>query len=80
MGHIKLSNYVKTKEILSKEPAPRNGRDRCQDWVMNCIIMLETEELVEDGTSELISKLIGKNVDQLKAIVQDRWTGVDHQT
>lgn len=80
VGPIKSSNYVKTKEIISKEPAPRNGRDRCQDWVMNCIIVLETEELVEDGTSELISRLIGKNVDQLKGIVQDRWTDVTDQT
>ena len=79
VGHIKASNYTRTKQILSQEPAPRNGRDRCQDWAMNCIIELETEELVEDGTSELISKLIGKNLEQLKAIVQDRWTGVQRR-
>jgi hypothetical protein len=70
---FKADEYNRVTQLISREPAPRNGKDRCQDWVLGCVIALETEELVGDGTAQLIDSLVGKNVDQVGDILKDRW-------
>jgi hypothetical protein len=60
-------------KIISEEPAPRNGRDRCQDWVCNCVIALEVEEVVEAGTSEWVSGLVGLPAESVRSRTGARW-------
>ncbi|EMD92018.1 hypothetical protein COCC4DRAFT_63423 [Bipolaris maydis ATCC 48331] len=67
------NQYAQVHSIISKEPAPRNGRDRCQDWTVNCIIALEAEELVLPGTSDCVSGLVGKSVTSLAQSLGGRW-------
>lgn len=69
---ISATQYAQAYSIISKEPAPRNGRDRCQDWTVNCIIALEAEELVPPGTSEWVSGLVGKTATNLAQSVGGR--------
>lgn len=60
-------------EIVSKEPAPRNGRDRCQDWVLSCVIAMEAEDLVPGGTSQLVSDLVGRPAVEVATALGSRW-------
>lgn len=70
---FKADEYNRVTQLISREPAPRNGKDRCQDWVLGCVIVLETEELVGDGMAELVDSLVGNNVYQVGDILKDRW-------
>lgn len=70
---ISASQYSQAHSIISKEPPPRNGRERCQDWTMNCIIALEAEELVPPGTSEWVGGLVGKSATKLAQSLGGRW-------
>lgn len=80
ISNVKADKYRQVVRIISAEPAPRNGKDRCQDWVLDCVIALETEELVPDGTAELIESLIGKNVTAVTARLGGRWQGIMPKT
>ncbi|KAF2708721.1 hypothetical protein K504DRAFT_467956 [Pleomassaria siparia CBS 279.74] len=70
---LTASQRVQAISIISKEPPPRNGRDRCQDWTMNCLIALEAEDLVPPGTSEWINGLVGRSATGLAQAVGGRW-------
>lgn len=70
---IPPSRYAQTIRVVSNEPAPRNGKDRCQDWTLNCILALEVEELIPDGTSAWIDGLVGKSAAQLAQALGRRW-------
>jgi hypothetical protein len=74
VGNVSASQYAQASSIIGKEPPPRNGRDRCQDWTVNCIIALEAEELIPAGTSELVSGLVGKSATKLAEALRGRWT------
>lgn len=66
-----------TKRVLktiSQEPAPSDGVERCQDWVLRAIIALEAEEVVPPGTSSWVSGLIRRAAEELAQAVGSRWT------
>lgn len=60
-------------KIISEEPAPRDGTERCQDWVLRAVISLEAEELVPAGTSERLERLVGQPASIVAQAVGDRW-------
>ncbi|KAF1840389.1 uncharacterized protein K460DRAFT_381198 [Cucurbitaria berberidis CBS 394.84] len=51
---IPASQYARAHSIISEEPPPRNGRDRCQDWTMNF------DGLVGKSATELAQALGGR--------------------
>ena len=48
-------------------------KDRCQDWILSCIISLEVEEIVPEGTAQWIGSLIGLPSAELAERVDKRW-------
>jgi len=55
-GRFKIATLTEekhrhAKEVISKEPPPRDGKKRCQDWVLDVVIALEVEEIVDPGLS-----------------------------
>ncbi|KAF2661331.1 hypothetical protein K491DRAFT_449648 [Lophiostoma macrostomum CBS 122681] len=70
---LSLEQYQRADQIISQEPAPNNGRDRCQDWVQNCIIALEVEEMVPSGTSEWLGGLVGQPAATVASKTGSRW-------
>jgi hypothetical protein len=60
-------------KIIRDEPPPRDGVERCQDWVLRAIISLEAEEVVPPGTSADIEMLVGKAATAVAEQVGDRW-------
>jgi hypothetical protein len=60
-------------EIIRSEPAPRDGKRRCQDWVMAVMLRLEAAELVNQGTSRRWIRLVGRPVSQLAAALGRSW-------
>jgi hypothetical protein len=69
---LSANQYSQATSVIGKEAPPRNGRDRCRDWTMNCIIALEAEELVPPGTSEWVSRFVGKLATELARSLGDR--------
>lgn len=61
-------------KIIREEPAPRDGVERCQDWVLRATISLEAEEIVSPGTSTWIESLVGKTATTVAQIAGSRWT------
>ena len=61
-------------KIIREEPPPRDGVERCQDWVLRAVISLEAEEVVPPGTSADIETLVGKAAAIVAEQVGDRWT------
>ena len=59
--------------IIREEPAPRDGVERCQDWVLRTIISLEAEEIVPPGASAEIETLIGRTATAVAQQVGERW-------
>ncbi|EUC39847.1 hypothetical protein COCMIDRAFT_41726 [Bipolaris oryzae ATCC 44560] len=74
LGYIEPTKYNQVVDIISKEPAPRNNKDRCQDWTLDCVIALEAEELLPAGTSGWIEGIVGKPSKDVAAAVGGRWT------
>jgi hypothetical protein len=70
---LSLEQYQRADQIISEEPAPNKGRDRCQDWVQNCIISLEVEEIVPPGTSEWLEGLVGQPAATVASKAGSRW-------
>ena len=60
-------------KIIRNEPAPRDGVERCQDWVLGTMISLEAEEVVPPGASAEIETLIGKTAAAVAHQVGERW-------
>src|SRR6266536_1001225 len=61
------------KRVISAEPPPRDGKKRCQDWVLDVVISLEVEEVVDAGLSNLVQGLVGKSAKDLAAAVAPAW-------
>ncbi|KAK7532517.1 hypothetical protein IWX49DRAFT_327951 [Phyllosticta citricarpa] len=79
-GYFKIAELTpeqspRAAAIISDEQAPNNGKDKCQEWIVNCIISLEAEEVVPPGTSEWIGDLVGLSAGDLKGRVGENWTG-----
>ncbi|KAF2268696.1 hypothetical protein CC78DRAFT_350808 [Lojkania enalia] len=73
VANLTHSQYLQADRIISQEPPPRNGKDRCQDWAYNCIIALEVEEIVPSGTSQWISGLVGQPAAVVEKMTGSRW-------
>ncbi|KAF2273263.1 uncharacterized protein EI97DRAFT_346634, partial [Westerdykella ornata] len=65
----------KAEGVIEKEKAPRNGTDRCQEWVVDCVVGLEVEGLVADGVSALVGSCVGKTSEEVERDVGWRWVG-----
>ncbi|KAF2214176.1 hypothetical protein CERZMDRAFT_38615 [Cercospora zeae-maydis SCOH1-5] len=74
VGLLRQEQVRQAIEIISGEPAPRDGVERCQDWVLRAVISLEAEEIVAPGTSNMISSLVGKPARVVAQAVGRRWT------
>lgn len=70
LTHEQMQQAVR---IIREEPAPRDGVERCQDWVLRTIISLEAEELLAPGASAEIESLIGKPATTVAQQVSERW-------
>jgi hypothetical protein len=70
LTHEQMQHAVR---IIREEPAPRDGVERCQDWVLRTIISLEAEELLAPGASAEIESLIGKPATTVAQQVSERW-------
>ncbi|KAA8645113.1 uncharacterized protein ATNIH1004_009330 [Aspergillus tanneri] len=60
--------------VIKDEPAPRDGKRRCQDWTVDVLISLEAEELVASGTAERWGRLVGMTAKELAVDSGDNWT------
>jgi hypothetical protein len=60
-------------EVIQKEPAPHDGKRRCQDWTLEVLIGLEAEELIPAGTSATWGELVGKPVADVAAALGQSW-------
>ncbi|KAF1977742.1 hypothetical protein BU23DRAFT_371282, partial [Bimuria novae-zelandiae CBS 107.79] len=74
LGYIESTKYNQLVKIISDEPAPRNNKDRCQDWTLECVIALEAEELLPAGTSNWVQGFVGKPSKDVAAAAGGRWT------
>ncbi|KAJ5653223.1 hypothetical protein N7490_000226 [Penicillium lividum] len=61
-------------EVISQEPAPRDGKRKCQDWVFSTLISLEVEELVPAGTSEFWKGMVGLPAKEVRRAVGGNWS------
>ncbi|KAF2489716.1 hypothetical protein BU16DRAFT_597206 [Lophium mytilinum] len=67
------SQYQQVVDVIGREPAPRNGVDRCQDWTLSALISLEAEELVPAGTAALVSEMVGETAVSVAEKAGERW-------
>lgn len=63
------------EEVIRGEKAPGDGVERCQDWVLRVVNGLEVEELVSEGTAELVGGCVGKSAREVREVVGGRWVG-----
>lgn len=70
---LDTAQYTHAIRIISGEPAPRNGVDRGQDWVLSCVISLEAEEIVAAGSSEWVESLVGLPATTLASRAGQKW-------
>ncbi|KAJ5947719.1 hypothetical protein N7466_000734 [Penicillium verhagenii] len=63
-------------ELISQEPAPRDGRRKCQDWMFSTLISLEVEELVPPGTSEFWKGMVGLPAKEVQRAVGRNWSPI----
>jgi hypothetical protein len=73
IANLSLEQKYQANEIISQQSAPRNGKDRRQDWVQNYVIALEVEEIIEAGTSEWLLDLVGQPASTVKSKAGIRW-------
>lgn len=79
VGMCKITNLTSEQRrqaitIIEKEPAPRNGIGRYQDWMFDALISLEIEELVPPGTSEFWKGMVGRSAQEVAAACGNQWT------
>lgn len=59
LAAIEQDYLAQTIRVIAQEPPPQTGVDRCQDWTLGAVIALEESQLVPDGSSERIARLVG---------------------
>lgn len=77
VGYLRQEHIRQAVEIISTEPAPRDGVETCQDWILRAVISLEAEEILPPGTSDLISRFVGQPAAVVARAVGERWTITD---
>ena len=75
VAHLTRDQVAQAVKIIREEQAPKDGVEKCQDWVLRTIISLEAEELIPPGTSAWIERLVGNSAAALAQAVGRRWTG-----
>jgi hypothetical protein len=73
VGTLDMAGYIAVKRVVEGVQAPNNGKDRCQDWVLDYIVALEVEGVVAEGTSEWVGGLVGRSAVEVEKEVGDRW-------
>ncbi|CAG8944182.1 unnamed protein product [Penicillium salamii] len=78
VGMCKIANLTSEQRrqaitIIEKEPAPRNGVKKCQDWTFDALLSLEIEELVPSGTSEFWKGMVGRPAREVAEACSTRW-------
>ncbi|KAL4817634.1 hypothetical protein BDW67DRAFT_160029 [Aspergillus spinulosporus] len=76
-GMVKIADLTPEQrrqvvKIIRSEPAPRDGKRRCQEWVVDVLVSLEVEELVSPGTAGVWGGLLGMPARQIRALF---WKG-----
>jgi len=70
---LKQEQVRQAVKIIREEPAPKDGVERCQDWVLRTIISLEAEEVVPPGASAEIETLVRKTAAVVARQVGASW-------
>lgn len=65
--------YIKSQDLILEEMPPINGKDQCQDWLLNCVVGMEVEGVINDGTAEFIGVCVGLNTKGVKQRARARW-------
>ena len=73
LAELSPNEYARALQAISKEPPPRNGKDRSQDWVLNCVVAMEVEEILQSGSAELVGGLVGLSAAAVKDNAAARW-------
>ncbi|KAL4735200.1 hypothetical protein BDV11DRAFT_38724 [Aspergillus similis] len=76
-GMVKIADLTPEQrrlavKIIRSEPAPRDGKRRCQEWVVDVLVSLEVEELVSPGTAGFWGGLLWMPARQIRALF---WKG-----
>lgn len=66
----------KAIDVIKAEEAPRDGKRRCQDWVLDTLISLEVAEVVPSGTAEIWQGLVGRTATEVERAVGANWIGL----
>lgn len=59
--------------MIQNEPAPRDGKRRCQDWTIDVLISLEVEEIIEPGTAAKWGRRVGMTARELAQDCGEGW-------
>ncbi|KAL4993784.1 hypothetical protein BDV10DRAFT_189673 [Aspergillus recurvatus] len=75
-GMVKIADLTPEQrrqvvKIIRSEPAPRDDKRRCQEWVVDVLVSLEVEELVSPGTAGVWGGLLGMPAREVRALF---WT------
>jgi hypothetical protein len=73
VGSLKDEQVQQAVKVIRDEAAPKDGVEKCQDWVLRAIISLEAEEIVPPGTSEWIGTLVGQAATTVAQAAGNRW-------
>ncbi|KAG2000950.1 hypothetical protein GB937_010676 [Aspergillus fischeri] len=74
IGDLSEQQRQEAIKVISSEPAPRDGKRRCQGWVFDTLLSLEVNELVPSGTCHFWKEMVGKPARVVRAAVGDKWT------
>lgn len=77
IAHLSSEQARQAVKIISEEPAPKDGVERCQDWVLRAVISLEAEEIVAAGTALWVSGLVGKAAGEVARAAGEKWISAD---
>ncbi|KAK1141561.1 hypothetical protein N8T08_008976 [Aspergillus melleus] len=81
VGKVKLGDLSEKQrqdaiQVITSSPAPRDGRKRCQDWVIDTLVSLEVDELVPHGTCHFWNEMVGKSARAVQATPGVNWTSL----
>lgn len=74
IGNLSAKQRQEAIRTISSEPAPKDGRKRCQDWVFDTLLSLEINELVPSGTCQFWIEMVGKSAKAVQEAAGTEWT------
>ncbi|KAL4970757.1 uncharacterized protein BDV14DRAFT_1749 [Aspergillus stella-maris] len=82
-GMVKIADLTAEQRrraiaVIRGEAAPRDGKRRCQEWIVDALVGLEVEELVEGGMAERWNKFVGWRAEDVKRCMlgEGRWVAL----